>query len=46
VKGTWRKRDDTGPTRFFDAAGTEVSLVRGRTFIQVVPIGTKITVKD
>ena len=46
VKGTWRKRNDTGPTRFFDAAGTEIVLVRGRTFIQVVPTGTKITVKD
>lgn len=46
VKGTWRKRNDTGPTRFFDAAGTEVVLVRGRTFIQVVPIGTKVTVKE
>ena len=46
VKGTWRKRSDGGPTRFFDADGKEISLVRGRTFIQSVPPGTKITVKD
>jgi hypothetical protein len=30
-------------TRVFDASGAEIPLVRGRTFIQVVPIGTKIT---
>ena len=46
VKGTWRKQGDGGPTRFFDADGKEIPLVRGRTFIQSVPPGTKITVKD
>jgi hypothetical protein len=46
VKGTWRKRSDTGPTRLYDADGVEIQLVRGRTFFQVVPTGTKITVKD
>lgn len=46
VKGTWRKRSDTGPTRVFDADGKEIVLVRGRTFIQVVPTKTKVTVKD
>ena len=46
VKGTWRKRSDTGPTRVYDADGKEIPLVRGRTFIQVVPTKTKVTVKD
>ncbi len=45
VKGTWRKRSDTGPTRLFDPAGDELPLVRGRTFFQVVPPSTKVTVK-
>ena len=43
IRGTWRKDDAGGLTRFFDAAGTEIPLVRGRIFIQVVPSGTKVT---
>jgi hypothetical protein len=43
IKGTWRKKDQGGLTSFFDAAGNEISLVRGRIFIQVVPTGTKVT---
>ncbi len=43
VTGTWRKDTAAGLTRFFDDAGTEVTLVRGRIFIQVVATGTKVT---
>lgn len=43
VSGTWRKQKQTGPTRLFDASGHEVPLVRGNTFFQVVPLGTKVT---
>jgi hypothetical protein len=43
IKGTWRKKDQGGLTRFYDKAGNEISLVRGRIFIQVVPTGTKVT---
>jgi hypothetical protein len=43
ISGTWRKPSQTGPTRLFDAAGHEVPLIRGRTFFQVVPLGTKVT---
>jgi len=43
IKGTWRKKDAGGLTSFFDASGNEISLVRGRIFIQVVPTGTKVT---
>ncbi len=46
VKGTWKKGSDTGPTRFVGPDGKEFPLVRGQTFIQVVPPKTKITVKD
>ena len=43
IKGTWRKASLTGPTRFFDAAGKPIRLSVGQTFIQVMPIGSKIT---
>jgi hypothetical protein len=43
VSGTWRKRDATGPTRLFDSAGHEIPLIRGRTFFQIVPLGTKVS---
>ena len=44
IEATWRKVDDTGPTRLFDAdSGVELPLVRGRTFFQVVPTGTKVS---
>jgi hypothetical protein len=43
IRGTWRKKDQGGLTRFYDAGGKEISLVRGRIFIQVVPTGAKVT---
>jgi Protein of unknown function (DUF3048) N-terminal domain/Protein of unknown function (DUF3048) C-terminal domain len=46
IKGTWRKRSITDPTRFYDAAGKLVTLTVGQTFIQVMPKGSKITIKD
>jgi hypothetical protein len=46
IKGTWRKTSMTGPTRFFDAKGKLVTLTVGQTFVQVMPRGSKITIKD
>jgi len=43
IPGTWRKASVGDLTRFYDASGKEVPLVRGRIFIQVVPTGTKVT---
>ena len=43
IKGIWRKARDVAPTLLFDAQGNEVPLIRGRTFFQVVPTGTKVT---
>ena len=45
IKGTWRKNKITGPTKFFDADGKEVTLTVGQTFIQVLDIGSKVTIK-
>ena len=46
IKGTWRKDSITKPTRFFDAAGKQVTLTIGQTFVQVMPKGTKVTIQD
>ena len=46
VKGTWRKADALATTRLYDAAGVEIPLVRGRTFFQIVPEGTKVRVSS
>lgn len=43
IKGTWKKPSAHALTRFYDADGEEISLVRGRIFIQVVPTGAKVT---
>lgn len=40
---TWSKADETAPTHLLDADGVEIPLVTGRTFVQVVPLSTKVT---
>ncbi|HEV8401668.1 MAG TPA: DUF3048 domain-containing protein [Candidatus Limnocylindrales bacterium] len=42
TQGTWSKADETAPTHLLDAAGREIPLVTGRTFFQIVPLGTKV----
>lgn len=37
VKGTWKKPSRTERTRFYDEAGTEVTLNRGKIWVEVVP---------
>jgi hypothetical protein len=44
VEGTWSKTSVTGPTLFLDSDGNEIPLLRGRIWVQVVPLGTKISV--
>jgi hypothetical protein len=46
VKGSWKKASMSAPTRFYGADGKQVTLTIGQTFVQVVPIGTKITIKN
>ncbi|HMA47811.1 MAG TPA: DUF3048 domain-containing protein [Frankiaceae bacterium] len=46
IVGTWKKASLTAPTQFFDAAGNPVTLTVGQTFIQVMPLGSTVTVKD
>lgn len=37
VKGTWKKTERLGRTQFFDAAGNEITLARGTTWVEIVP---------
>ena len=46
VKGTWRKKSLTAPTLLYGPDGKPVTLTAGQTFVQVVPTGTKLTIKD
>jgi len=46
VKGTWRKASMSAPTKFYGPDGKETTLTAGQTFVQVVPLGTKITIKN
>ena len=42
VKGRWSKPKDGDPTVITGTDGVEIPFVRGRIFMQVVPLGTKI----
>lgn len=46
IQGTWKKSSITGPTRFYDKNGEPVRLTAGQTFIQVMPLGSRVTIKD
>jgi hypothetical protein len=45
VTGTWNKRSTRAPTIFLDKSGALIPLTAGQTFIQVVDIGTPVTIK-
>mgnify|MGYP001564361248 CR=1 FL=1 len=45
TKITWKKPQRTSRTKFYDAQGREVQLNRGQIWIEMLPIGTSITVK-
>jgi len=44
IEGTWSKAAEAAPTHLLDTAGAEIPLVTGRTFFQIVPLGTRINV--
>jgi hypothetical protein len=45
VAVTWSKAGEQDPTIVTGPDGNELSLIRGRIFIQAVPIGTKVTIR-
>jgi hypothetical protein len=46
IKGTWRKKSVSSPTRFFDKAGREVRLTVGQTFVQVMTTTDIVKIQD
>jgi hypothetical protein len=46
IVGSWKKASLTAPTQFFDATGQPVTMTAGQTFIQVMPLGSVVTIKD
>jgi DUF3048 family protein len=42
IAGTWRKDSEAGRTRFYDAAGAEITFNRGTTWIEVVPADSTV----
>jgi hypothetical protein len=46
IKGTWRKKSLTAPTLFYDAAGHQVTLTAGQTFVQVMKTTDVVKIKD
>lgn len=41
--GTWSKKDRLGRTIFYDKAGKEIKFNRGQIWIEVIPLGNKVT---
>ena len=37
IKVTWRKGEDTQPTRYYDENGNEITLNTGKTYVALVP---------
>ena len=46
TEATWSKADEAATTRLLGPDGREIPLVRGRTFFQIVPETTAVTVAD
>lgn len=42
VEAAWEKTKAGGRTRFYDKKGKEIPLVRGATWIEVVPVGNEV----
>lgn len=45
IVATWKKTSNTDLTRFYDASGSEMELVRGEIFMQSIPPPYAVTVK-
>jgi hypothetical protein len=46
VKGEWRKKSATAPTRLFGPDGKQITLTAGQTFVQVIPTNYAYRIKD
>jgi len=46
IPARWVKPSLTAPTRFVDGAGQAIALTVGQTFVQVLPVGSKVSIKN
>lgn len=42
IKGTWNKETEEDQVKFFDDNDKEVEMVRGKIFIEILPVGNKV----
>lgn len=42
IEGTWKKAKATDMLKFVDSSGSEISFVRGQTWIEVLPLGNVV----
>ncbi len=43
VEGTWSKQTQALRTKYLDSKGKEISLVKGKIWIEIVPAGNEVT---
>ncbi len=43
VEGTWSRETQASRTKYFDGKGKEISLVKGKIWIEIVPAGNEVT---
>lgn len=43
IQGTWTKKSVDARMKFTDENGKEISIVRGQVFVEILPIGNKVT---
>ena len=43
IKMTWNKKTEESRMRFFDGTGKEIQFVRGQIWVEILPIGNKVT---
>ncbi|OGK16947.1 hypothetical protein A2774_00420 [Candidatus Roizmanbacteria bacterium RIFCSPHIGHO2_01_FULL_39_12c] len=42
IEATWNKKNEETRMKFFDETGKDISFVRGKIFVEVLPIGNKV----
>jgi hypothetical protein len=43
IEGTWSKDTQASRTKYFDSKGKEISLIKGKIWIEIVPAGNTVT---
>jgi len=43
IKATWKKADPESRMKWYDDKDKEISIVRGKVFVEILPIGNKVT---